>query len=771
MAIEAWGGHSDWGRDAYAVTALPFPIRNKNSAGPFVFQAKFVEAANAKGAKPRRSLLGAVEAEAKRIHSRKTDGIWENPKWYVLLTNCPLNSTTRAAIAEIMKPVVSGAEVITLGGKDICSMLDAQPELRRSFPEIMSLRDLDVLLQDVVNHSIIERSKSAIEEAREIVAAFVQTANYHKAFQILKKHNFVVLDGPPEMGKTAIARVFSLAQLSLGWEALDCRTPDDLLHTYRSAHRQLFIVDDAFGRTEYEPTLGRLWEKDLSRVFHKIDQKHWLIWTTRKHILARALKDMDLVGKGSSFPEPGELVVTADDLTIEEKAKILYRHAKAGNLNTLFRSIVRIYARDIVVDDHFTPERIRRFVNERIPELMVETHSKKFTAQELKDEIIEAIRNPTKRMQKAFRKLPSSHEWILVSLLDCDSFPSSKDLRSRYRKHRTDISEQAFDSALEDLVGTFVKFSTLGSREYVDWIHPSYRDLVIDELMTDYDKQTTFLQNASSVGLGLALSEAGGAAGKRVLPFLGNNNSWRALELRALELINLKNPRDIDRLLRLLSNACTSESINPQSRQKSRTILHQILLAVSRVYEDPHDAFSIDLLRVYLSARSQFDVAIPVPNLELVWARATDRLRETLDEEDFVISEYAVDEWSKLARIIEIYVPTFFQDSTRISEYNEDRKRLAGAIEDELDMIERPDDEDEVEQTVSRLRSLAGSFEELNYDEVIGADDLTRLASRLESRASRYEEQDDDDDNDKPDEINEPIKSNAFDVAAFFADL
>ena len=111
---------------------------------------------------------------------------------------------------------------------------------------------------------------------------------------------------------------------------------------------------------------------------------------------------MDLVGKGSSFPEPGELVVTADDLSVEEKAKILYRHAKAGNLNQLFRSIVRIYATDIVGDDHFTPERIRRFVDERIPELMLETQSKKFTVEELKEEVIEAIRNPTKRMQKAF---------------------------------------------------------------------------------------------------------------------------------------------------------------------------------------------------------------------------------------------------------------------------------------------------------------------------------------------------------------------------------
>jgi hypothetical protein len=243
------------------------------------------------------------------------------------------------------------------------------------------------------------------------------------------------------------------------------------------------------------------------------------------------------------------------------------------------------------------------------------------------------------------------------------------------------------------------------------------------------------------------------------------------LESRALELVGSKNQNDIDRLLRLLSNACSSEAINPQSRQKSRTILYKILLAVNSAYEKSNNVFSVDLLRVYLSARSKLDETIPVPNLELVWARATDRLRETLDEEDFVISEYAVDEWSKLARIIETYVPTFFQDSMRMSEYKEDRERLAAAIEDELDMMERPDDEVELDQTVSRLRSLAESFQELNYNEVIGADNLNRIASRLETRATRYEEEDDDNDNGDDDEINEPFKSNAFDVAALFADL
>jgi len=86
-------------------------------------------------------------------------------------------------------------------------------------------------------------------------------------------------------------------------------------------------------------------------------------------------------------------------------------------------------------------------------------------------------------------------------------------------------------------------------------------------------------------------------------------------------------------------------------------------------------------------------------------------------------------------------------------------------------MMDRPDDEDELEQTVSRLRSLAGSVHELNYDKVIGADNLTKVASQLEYRADKYEEQDDDDENDDDGGTDEPIKSKTFDVAAFFADL
>src|SRR5439155_7968902 len=130
---------------------------------------------------------------------------------------------------------------------------------------------------------------------------------------------------------------------------------------------------------------------------------------------------------------------------------------------------------------------------------------------------------------KAFNKLPETHRWLLISLLECDAYPTSEDLQTIHNQHRPEISQVMLADALDDLVGTFVKYSTIGDYEYVDWIHPSYRDLVIDELTNDLQLQTIFLNNASLQGLQLALSEAGGASGARDFPFLGSDASWEAL--------------------------------------------------------------------------------------------------------------------------------------------------------------------------------------------------------------------------------------------------
>ena len=75
IGIEAWGERGDWGRDAYFEGKRHYPA-NHETKGPFVFQAKFVENANAAGAKPGKLLIAAVQKEAVKIRKNLTNGKW-----------------------------------------------------------------------------------------------------------------------------------------------------------------------------------------------------------------------------------------------------------------------------------------------------------------------------------------------------------------------------------------------------------------------------------------------------------------------------------------------------------------------------------------------------------------------------------------------------------------------------------------------------------------------------------------------------------------------
>jgi hypothetical protein len=63
----------------------------------------------------------------------------------------------------------------------------------------------------------------------------------------------------------------------------------------------------------------------------------------------------------------------------------------------------------------------------------------------------------------------------------------------------------------------------------VTWVHPSWRDLVIDELVRDAGERRRFLAQCGVDGAALALSHAGGTDGDRGLPLLKSDADWDAL--------------------------------------------------------------------------------------------------------------------------------------------------------------------------------------------------------------------------------------------------
>ncbi len=775
LGVESWGGRRDYGRDAYFTGSLHFPAKHIISDGPFLFQVKFVENANAAGAKPSGALLDAVRQEASQIEQRSKLRRWKGLKHYTLLTNSPIPAALRKRIKDRLRTAMPKTQVHCLGASDICDLLDKHTSLRRSFPQLLSLRDLDDLLVDAINKETLERSRSATECAREVVPVFVPTSAYNKAWKVLREHNFVVLEGPPEMGKTAIAWVIALAQLSMGWEAMVCDTPDDFFKLYKIGNQQVFVADDAFGRTEYDPSRGSKWEGQLNRVYRLLDSKHWLIWTSRKHILERALKVMDLQGEASGFPKPAAILVDASQLSTEEKALILYRHARSAGLEDKARNLVRGHARSIVNDSSFTPERIRRFVCETLPNLLSEMTQGRLHGDKVSVEIREAIRNPTDRMRKTFRALPSAHKWVLIALLEGGQYTSPKELNLLYDNHCPVEVGRPFNELFDELKESFIKrLDWSPNSEWIDWTHPSYRDLVIVELVGDSKLHLKFLESMSLQGIKLAISDSGGVEGDRHFPLVTNQKTWDLLKDRCDRLVSERSTWEITDLFRVLRSA-TLQASEMGTKDRLLEIIASVCEKARNKWDQFEEILSADTLSAYCEASLLVSPLPPLPRLEASWREVEGDLKRVLDEceNGSTLKSDTLNDWVELTETIHKNEPRFLQYIGFPSKYSADLTRLIEIVENEMSEGIVSESSVELREEAERFQSTAKNLETLLSMTPDHSSDLKTIVGGLVSKASSLEEEASELEPREPDHDDDSHSSShdTFDVEGLFSDL
>lgn len=770
LAIESWGGRGDMGRDAFYADSLPFPLRQMPSSGPFLFQMKFVENANAAGAKSDHAVIDSVQKEVARIQERLTSRhkatrtAWTGLKHYVLYTNAPMRPALRTKIAEKVNKVLADVKVHAYGGGDVCDLLDRHPSVRRSFPQILGLRDLNELLRCAIDKKNIEFTRRVLDQARDVCLVFVPTAPYLRAWDVLREHSFAVLEGPPEMGKTAIAWIIALSQVSLGWDAVICSEPEDFFARFDETRSQIFVADDAFGRTEYDPGRGLKWENRLGLILSALDSKHWLLWTSRKQILERALRAMDLQLQSKRFPDPGAVLVDASLLSVPEKALMLYRHARSAKLDEGSRALVRFHARTIVHDEYFTPERIRLFVAEALPSFAGELAS----MQKLTSRIKEAIRNPTDRMRKSFLALPWSHKWFLISLLEVGDDNQSANVLAVYSEHCPNAERRPAEEVFQELKEAFVK-----GTNYVDWMHPSYRDLVIEELSRDESLKLAFLDRMGIPGIKLAVSDTGGALGTRSFPLMTSQDAWRLLTDRCLSVVQAGNASDAAELLNALESASRSTR-STEIRECLSEVLASVCVAACTKWNAEHTVLSHEHLRIYGSASTLARPLPPVPIVEQSWTAMDDKLTKALKLGTSLVFESEIlRNWVSLAKTIGETEPRFLVQVGFFAKLKELVPKVLSHIRDELEALDRLGGYDELSHTEYSLSELAACLWELrrlssSHGKAIhGVIGLVRTAKQQTADAAAEvapPEEDDDDDHYRP-------RDSDFDIDALFEDL
>ena len=334
----------------------------------------------------------------------------------------------------------AGRGDVVYGEPELLDAIRRLPELRLKMPSLLSL---DAVPPDA---AALERSTFDLPATHELADVFVPTPAWHHAVSTLRAHNFLVLTGPPEMGKTAIARMLGLAQLTNGWEVHECIRPEQVADRFARERPQLFIADDAFGSTEYRPDAAEHWATHLDRILRATDERHWLVWTSRPAPLRAGLRRLHRERGGERFPDPAAVQVDAAALGPEEKTLILFRHACAANLPTEQRALIRNHGSTIVEHPHFTPERIRRFVARGV-------HEDDFEA------AIEAeLREPTTAMASSFAALDHEHRELLLAMLDSPPGPvTERDLAHSLRRHSTSGLPKAPADLVDRLTDHFLK--------------------------------------------------------------------------------------------------------------------------------------------------------------------------------------------------------------------------------------------------------------------------------------------------------------------------
>jgi len=512
-AVPRWTGDADRGREG--VAEGPVELGEVALAGPVVVVVRHL----------RRDV--APQAVVERLADAATKRVAREPAPSVLvITNAPLTGTGRRALREELTGDPVGARADVLDGERLDALIAERPGLLRALPSLLGVRD----------------------PADPLARVFVPTRAYAAAVAALESHAFAVLTGPPEMGKTAIARMVALAQASDGWSAHECLEPAALHAAYDAGAAQVFVADDAFGSTEYRPDGAERWARALPGILPRLDARHWLVWTSRPAPLRAGLARLRREPGMERGPLPGEVAVDAGALDPDERALILLRHAQAAGLPASARELVRRHGLALVEHPHFTPERIRRLVASLPGSGLVSSLGGE---EAIRAAVQAALETPTEAMRTAFAALGDEHRALLHAMLDRPPGP---------------VPERALAAGLRALLpgahgDPHRLLAALGEQVVrphhgrIEWVHPGWRDVAIEDLAGRPGERRAFLRACGLDGLALALSARGGAAGRRALPLLREDADWDALGDRLGPLLRELDDDGMERLLGLLEEA------------------------------------------------------------------------------------------------------------------------------------------------------------------------------------------------------------------------
>lgn len=268
---------------------------------------------------------------------------------------------------------------------------------------------------------------------------------------------------------------------------------------------------------------------------------------------------------------------------------------------------------------------------------------------------------------------------------------------------------------------------------YIDWIHPSVRDVVIEHLASGHEDRQRFLRTTNEAGIALALSIGGGVEGERVRPLLQTPGDWAIVMDRILEIVTQGNISSHTGLMRRISDALEVEQPSGSNLDQLRSTATTLIDAVTTEWDRRNTAVPPSAWEVFFSLQIDAGVWSPAPNPKRSWDHIVN-LAQSLSAEDDLTP---FTDLAKLCRVLERFERRFL----RIVNYPACLSELAEEVDLEISsrVKQMPNlaDEEDVEAVFddghTETMPVEPDSAELDDREWLGeADDLLDVLRTLE---------------------------------------
>lgn len=402
---------------------------------------------------------------------------------YLLFTNKTVTAGVEAKVTTSLADVGVTRSVVT-GRDELIRRLTEDKDLRGLMPRVYGLGDLS----EILDERLYAQTKALVYEGD--ISRFVPTDPYVRTLSALDDYGFALVLGEPASGKSSIMRAAAIfAADKWGLEPLWLSSIGELA-THWNATRtdQLFLLDDAFGSTNFDPDRTDDWNRSIVRMRTAIARGARFILTSRDYVYAAARPAL----KRHELPvvNDGEVVINVERLSPADRRQLVYNHLRLGDQPKAFRSAIKPHLWRLTVSPRLTPETARRLGDARFTEGLDPSSLGALLqfVEEPRDHLLRVIEGLSNRLQAAILSLVAMGGEIESPLPESSTIDAIAD---RLVVGRHDIAQ-----ALEEMDGSLVRLHQDAEQRIWRVRHPTIVESMSDWLLAHPDLIDLYARHA-----------------------------------------------------------------------------------------------------------------------------------------------------------------------------------------------------------------------------------------------------------------------------------